>query len=176
MTIDSTALMYCAFQSCRHVMADASPTLALLVPVLAAVHRESTFLVEPGDGVEAAVRALDLYALAESEAKWTHGSALAPAHTHMLAVIDAGVRDLMRLTRVGPSEAVSALGYALHPLPKLLRTPEDLEPRMYAFCLGIAAKHWDQLSEQTHTAFSLLLGQDLTEAIVRGSRLPPTKP
>ena len=167
MKIDSTALMYCAFQSCRHLMADSSSYLETLVPVLDAVHNEHTFVVEVGDRVEASVRALGMYGLAASEANWPHGADLAPAHTQMLAVVDAAVRDLLRLTTVGPPEAVAAVGYALHPLPNLLRTPEDFEPRQYAFCLGIVAKHWRELSTPTCDAFCALVGQQLANRVLQ---------
>ncbi|HEY8946029.1 MAG TPA: hypothetical protein VIM73_17295 [Polyangiaceae bacterium] len=167
MKIDSTALMYCAFQSCRELSPDAAAYLGVLVPVLEAVRRERTFVVELDDELGAQILALDMYAWASADVYWPHGAAVAPAHSQMLTMIDAGVRDLQRLVTSGLSDAVAALGYALHPLPSLLRQPDDFESGQYAFCLAVTAKHWRDLSGEMRDAFRKLVGPELADAVLR---------
>jgi hypothetical protein len=176
MKMDSTVLMYCAFQSCREMSPDAPAYLGALVPVLEAVRREQTFIVALHDEVGASVSALEMYSWASTDVDWPHGHAVTPMHSRMLTLIDAGQRDLQRFATAGLSEAVLALGYALHPLPSLLRQPDEFEPGQYAFCLAVIAKHWHELSGETRAAFCRLIGAELADAVLTKMGVLPAAP
>jgi hypothetical protein len=168
--IDSTVVMYEAFQSCRHRGRDAQSDLRILAAVLDAVHRQNTLLVHVTFDIPASWTGLGQSRLPAADADAPHGGVLTPAHTELLAVVDEGARELERLVKSGQSEAVRNLGYALHVLPAILWAPGDFSPSLYAFNFGVAAKTWDVLSDSMRDALSALVGHDLAQSVLREIR------
>jgi len=76
----------------------------------------------------------------------------------LLDLVQIGARELQRLWAMGDKPAVQSLGYALHVIPDLLRTPEQFSQESYMFCFRIISVHWNKLSVPMQEAFCRVVG------------------
>lgn len=60
--------------------------------------------------------------------------------------------------------AIASLGYALHPLPALVKSGELFDPEGFRFCFRIAAFGWDDLSLEMREVLCGLVGIEPLDA------------
>ena len=78
----------------------------------------------------------------------------------LLSFVEVGLAELQRLSLAAPTEAVRSLGYALHPIPHLVRNSEEFDAQSYRFCFRIVAFFWSELSPEVQQAFCDRVGMD----------------
>ncbi len=140
--IDSMALACEAFQGCRHLFPGTAPLLETLVRTLPRVQEQDALRVK----VPASwVRALEPHyqAAISAEPGADRGR---PMNQQLLSAIAIGAGELQRLSSAQAHAAIASLGYALDPLPDLVRSGERFDPEQFEFCFRIAAFRWDDLS------------------------------
>lgn len=166
-SIDAMALAYEAFQGCRGFLPGTEVLLAIADQILPLVARTATTIVAvpptwlgalPPDVVDVLARAVE--------------NVRAPAVTapQVLRTIAIAIRELLRLWSAGERGAIRSLGYALHPLPSLVRAGEQFDPKYFGFNLRVAAFHWAAYSAEAQHALAALAGVDPGQVAERLAR------
>lgn len=147
MRIDSMALACEAFMCCRHLHPAADALLEALQPVMDAVRREGTLLVEAPVSLAQLLAGDFRDRLAcGPEADASLSESPSEERQRLLRAIETGAVELRRLRQCNADGAVRSLGYALHRLPELVSSGEICEPKLFAFSLQVAARWWFALS------------------------------
>jgi hypothetical protein len=169
MLVNSTVLMYGAFMRARHADPRTGPAVAILNDVLDLVSQQRRLVVIVPDALFTALdkrRMIQAMAYGQRRAATDELSCdeLSAANADLFSLIRAGACELQRLWEIQASDAVRAVGYALHALPDLLRAPFEFSPDEYQECFHLVGQHWEQLSVQMRLALSHSIGMNLTEA------------
>ncbi len=163
MLIDGTKLMYIAFQRCRHaqlyreLLLDAQLEtgllLDLLIQTLDAVKRNDALVVESPE-IENNLMLTVIQQEVESSPDANRGklSFLSETKQRLFGLACVGVQELKQLWTSNSEMAVQSLGYALHNIPHLLRSSEELAPSLYCFSFRVAAAYWSELSIEMRQA------------------------
>jgi len=167
MKVESSIVMFQAFQSCRHLLPEMAFHVRALVSVLDAVRKQDTFVVDVPESILGSLVELGPVRSALTDVRFPAEAAGALVHSTVFAAIEVGALELERLIAAGSSKPVSSLGYALHVLPDLVRSPDELRPESFAFNFSIAARHWDELSAAMRNALGAAVGQERAAAILK---------
>jgi hypothetical protein len=164
MLIDTTAIMYRTFLSCRHATLDTGSSLNLLAELIGLVKQQGTLAVElPDHWLDSPDKEKQALVENPSKVKLAENSALSTQNQILFSLIDIGVHELQRLWQAESKLAVRSLGYAFHILPQLLRKPEEFDPERFMFCFRIVCKHWGELSLELQKAFCEVMGLTLDQ-------------
>ncbi len=157
MLIDSTKLMYIAFQRCRHaqlyreLLLDAQPDtgllLDLLIQTLDAVKRNDALVVEiPENENNSMLTVIQQEVELSPDANRAKLSFLSETKQRLFCLVCVGVQELKQLWTSDSEMAVQSLGYALHNIPHFLRSSEEFDHSLYRFSFRVAAAYWSELS------------------------------
>jgi hypothetical protein len=163
MLIDSTKLMYIAFQRCRNaqlyreLLLDAQPEtgllLNLLIQTLDAVKRNDALVLEiPENENNSMLTVIQQEVELSPDANRTKLSFLSETKQRLFCLVCVGVQELKQLWTSDSEMAVQSLGYALHNIPRLLRSNEEFDPSLYRFSFRVAAAYWSELSIEMRQA------------------------
>ena len=147
--VDSMRLAYETFQLCRYPGAATDIFLDLLIRTLEQVRLKDELITEIP---ESWLQEVNSSATEESEINPTADSVrlsgLPPKGRQLLSLIELGAKESRRLWASDSIIAVRSLGYALHPIPGLVRFSERFDAEMFRFNFRIAAFCWTELSEE----------------------------
>ncbi len=165
--VDSTRVAAAAIQGCRHLDPAATTLLDLANRTLALVRQFGTLVVEvPRAWIECLPPHDQREVLRDTAGGPTPLSDLPERAHQLLSLIELGVMDLQRLVASGSPAAVQSLGYALHPIPYLVRRSEEFDAEGYRFCFKIAAFCWSELSPELQQALCEQIGLERERAEV----------
>lgn len=85
-------------------------------------------------------------------------SSLPQKGQQLLSLIELGAKELQRLWASDSVIAVRSIGYALHPIPGLVRSSEIFDAELFQFNFRIAAFCWTDLSQEIQQAFCDIVG------------------
>ena len=149
--IDSMRLAYDTFQLCRYPGAATDVFLDLLIRTLDQVRLNDELITEiPESWLQ------EVNSSATEEINPTVDrvrlSGLPPKGRQLLSLIELGAEELRGLWASDSIIAVRSIGYALHPIPGLVRLSERFDAEMFRFNFRIAAFCWTELSEEVKQA------------------------
>jgi hypothetical protein len=165
MLVDSTVLMWGAFMMARHADPRTGPAVAILNDVLDLASHQRRLVVMVPDALFTALDKRRMFqAMGMPHRRRAGSDELSAANADLFSLIRAGARELQRLWEIQASDAVRAVGYALHVLPDLLRAPAEFSLDGYRNCFYLVGEHWEELSAEMRLAFSHSIGMQLAEA------------
>jgi hypothetical protein len=158
--LDCPRLAAAAFQACRHLQDDTPRLLDVLVIVLAQAQDEATLRPEVPErlvaGLAAQVRG-EISVGAQEPAAFL-------ADQVLIGFCRTAALELQRLWREDRQDAVRSLGYAMHPVPAMLRDGADLDPDKYELCFAVAAYCWDDYEVSLRAELARQMDMELKEA------------
>lgn len=180
MLINSTVLMYRVFLSARHTLPQTGMLLNLLNETLETVLRCENFEVHvprrwliAGDDYSRAIISASRHELIRQRVAMLQAvflrqrlksrpeRGISERNRRLFSLVYIGSRDMQRLWLAESKDAVRTLGYALHIIPALLRTPNQFDAKSYLYCFRIISPHWDKLSLDMQEILCDLMGFDL---------------
>jgi hypothetical protein len=155
--------MYRTFQCCRHSLSKSPYLLKRLLETLEIVKQRKKLLIKmPAEWIRQHKLQECVIPLGISLKR---GNTLSDTNHKLFALIDTGTHELQNLWQSEAIELVRKLGYAFHNIPGLLWTPEEFNPRFYAYNFRVIGDNWDKLSLEMRQAFCAVQGIELSEVI-----------
>ena len=160
--IDSMKLARQTFLFCRWAMPETTNLhLDLLILIFDQLRRNDKLEIEIPDSwpqpVDFVNFAKETYKIDQTVDK-VRLSSLPSKGQQLLSLIELGAKDLQRLWASGSTTAVRSLGYALHPIPMLVRSSKIFDAELFQFNFRIAAFCWTEFSQETQQALCDTVG------------------
>ena len=165
--VDNPLVAAAAIQGCRHLDPAAAILLDLATRTLARMRQFGTLVVEVPQAWIGRLPPHEQREVLRDPAGGRTPLGDLPERAHqLLSLVELGVVDLQRLVASGSPAAVQSLGYALHPIPYLIRQSDEFDAVDYRFCFKIAAFVWSELSPGLQQALCELVDLERARAAV----------